>query len=197
MRSEDSVKAAERILDRFVEGLFRLMVEHHQKSVAEVELTLPQAEALKLLHDQPLSTSKLASSLGISAPAVSQLTDRLLRKHVIERRASNTDRRSVMVALTVRGTRIIEDFRRRRYQAFDEVFSRLTETDRAEVGKALARLVSALETPPPEHVISKKKRRAVEQPEARTAIKPANTSNEVGAIQINAIPRKRMKIEWD
>ena len=197
MRSEDSVKAAERILDRFVEGLFRLMVEHHQKSVAEVELTLPQAEALKLLHDQPLSTSKLASSLGISAPAVSQLTDRLLRKHVIERRASNTDRRSVMVALTVRGTRIIEDFRRRRYQAFDDVFSRLTETDRAEVGKALARLVSALETPPPEHVISKKKRRAAEQPAARTAIKPANTSNEVGAIQVNAIPRKRMKIEWD
>jgi len=197
MRSEDSVKAAERILDRFVEGLFRLMVEHHQKSVAEVELTLPQAEALKLLHDQPLSTSKLASSLGISAPAVSQLTDRLLRKHVIERRASNTDRRSVMVALTVRGTRIIEDFRRRRYQAFDDVFSRLTETDRDEVCKALARLVSALETPPPEHVISKKKRRAAEQPAARTAIKPANTSNEVGAIQVNAIPRKRMKIEWD
>src|SRR5215831_13769343 len=118
---------AEAILDRFVEGLFRMMLEHHQRHLVEMELTLSQAQALRLLREAPLATSKLAASIGISAPAVSQLTDRLAKKQLIERRAIDTDRRSVIVALTEKGRRAVDGFRARRSEVFGEALSRLSD----------------------------------------------------------------------
>lgn len=190
---------AEAILDRFVEGLFRLMLEHHKRNVAEMELTLPQAQALKLLHSTPLSTSGLAVALGISAPAVSQLTDRLVRKHLIERRAAESDRRSVMVGLTKRGTQVLEDFRQRRNEVFGEALSRLSDLDRREILEALAKIATVLEVDEPRQ---EGRSRKIEKPrrrgsESRTAIQPAKTSNEIGLAQVSLPPRRRMKIEWD
>src|SRR5213593_499352 len=94
------IEAAADILDGFVEGLFRMMLDHHQSQIMEMDLTLVQAQALKLLRAAPIPTSKLAAALGISAPAVTQLTDRLSRKKLIERQAVKNDRRAVMVAVT-------------------------------------------------------------------------------------------------
>ncbi len=190
---------AESALDRFVEGLFRLMLEHHQRNATEMELTLPQAQALRLLHGAPLSTSRLAGMLGISAPAVSQLTDRLVRKRLIERRAVETDRRSVMVGLTRKGAQVIEDIRRRRNQAFAEALSKLTDPDRAEVTATLAKLAAVLEpaesAPQVGQLTGGQPLRR--EPMRRTAVEPAGTSNEIGLAQVRLPPRTRMKIEWD
>ena len=190
---------AEAILDRFVEGLFRLMLEHHQRNIAEMEVTLPQAQALKLLHGAPLSTSRLAEALGISAPAVSQLTDRLVRKQLIERRTVETDRRSVMVGLTKRGMQIIEDFRQRRNQVFGEALSRVSDRDRIEIIEALAKIATSLEggeSDAPARPLKTElpRRRRVER---RTAVPAARTSNEIELAQASPSPRRRMKIEWD
>ena len=54
----------EQVLDDFIEGLFRLMLEHHQAQVLEMDLTVVQAQALKLLRTAPLPASKLAAALG-------------------------------------------------------------------------------------------------------------------------------------
>jgi DNA-binding MarR family transcriptional regulator len=52
---------AEAILDRFVETMFRLMMDHHQKHVVELDLTMPQAQALRMLRRGPLCTGELAN----------------------------------------------------------------------------------------------------------------------------------------
>lgn len=189
---------AEAVLDRLVEGLFRLMLEHHQRNVAEMELTLPQAQALKLLYRAPLSTSRLAAVLGISAPAVSQLTDRLARKQLIERHTVETDRRSVVVSLTRKGTQVIEGFRQRRNEIFSEALRRLSEPDSLEVIQALGKIVYVLEEHEPDRLALP---RVAEQPrrrgsERRTAIQPASTSNVLGLDRSSPL-RRRMKIEWD
>jgi putative acetyltransferase len=106
------------VLDDFIEGLFRLMLDHHQAQVGEMDLTLVQAQALKLLDAAPLSTGNLASALGISAPAVTQLTDRLGRKNLIERRTVKTDRRAVIVALTEKGGKVVDGLRKHRNEVF-------------------------------------------------------------------------------
>lgn len=188
----------EQILDRLVEGLFRLMLEHHQKNVAEMELTLSQAQAIKVLQRAPLSTSRLATVLGISAPAVSQLTDRLVRKQLIERRAAETDRRSVVVGLTEKGARVIEDFRQRRNEIFGNAIRRLNDPDRTEVIRALEKIVYLLEGREAEPLASQpaaeqSRRRAVER---RTAVEPASTSNVIELDQSSPL-RRRMRIEWD
>ena len=124
------MESLEAVLDDFVEGLFRLMLDHHQGQVGEADLTAVQARALKLLRAAPLPASKLAAALGISAPAMTQLTDRLGRKNLIERRNVKSDRRAVMVALTEQGGHLIDGFRRRRNQVFADTLSRLGEDER-------------------------------------------------------------------
>src|ERR1700754_4765881 len=101
----------EAVLDRFADLMFRLMLEHQQRQAVEMEMTLPQAQALRLLLGGPRSTGDLAAALRISAPAVTQLTNRLTRKQLIERQAADGDRRSVLITLSERGRQAVESFR--------------------------------------------------------------------------------------
>lgn len=187
--------AAEVILDRFIEGLFRLMLDHHRAHVVELDLTLVQAQALKLLRDAPLSTSKLAAALGISAPAVTQLTDRLERKHLIERQAAKTDRRAVIVAVTEKGGRVIDGFRKRRSEVFAATLSRLSEEDRTDVIDALSRVAATLQGHEPvgRGEVSAAPR---DRSERRTALEAPEASKELGQAPVS-LPTRRMRIEWD
>ena len=188
------------VLDRFVDGWFMLILDQHQKHIVESDLTMSQAQALRLLASAPLSTGTLAGKLGISAPAVSQSTDRLIRKELIERRAAERDRRSVTVELSVTGRRLVDGFRRRRNEVFEHALLNLSDADRDEVIGALAKMADVLSlsgapqmTRPKVDTVKKAVLRRPVQP-LPTAEAPA-TSNEVELNRIS--PRKRMKIEWD
>lgn len=192
------MEAAEVILDRFIEGLFRLMLDHHQAHVVEMDLTLVQAQALKLLRAAPLPTSKLAAALGISAPAVTQLTDRLGRKQLIERQAVETDRRTVIVAVTEKGGRVIDGFRKRRSEVFAATLSRLSEKDRMEVINALSKVAAVLQGNEPVRRgdLSKRPEFRAERSDRRTAAEAPEASKEVGHAPVS-LPTRRMRIEWD
>jgi MarR family multiple gene transcriptional regulator MgrA len=183
------------IVDRFVEGLFLLILSHHQEQLSEMDLTMPQAQALRLLYGAPLSTGTLAATLGISAPAVSQLTDRLIRKQLIERRTAEADRRSVNVELTTKGTRLVDAFRRRRADVFAQALLKLNEPDRNEVIDALEKIARVLQPPATEAEQKVVGGRLVERPAAQTPVQRQPTSNESGRTVVS--PRKRMRIEWD
>lgn len=188
------------ILDRFIEGMFRLMLEHHRTHVLELELTVVQVHALSSLAEAPSPATRLAGSLGISGPAMTQLTDRLVRKRLIERRNLDRDRRAVMIALTEQGNRVVDRFRKRRGEVFAEALSRLSAPDQAEVMDALSKLVIALERPNVGRAVPQpatvrpalpKKRTAVEQPEA--------SKKETGQTTVSPPVKRprRMRIEWD
>ncbi|HEX5736086.1 MAG TPA: MarR family transcriptional regulator [Blastocatellia bacterium] len=136
---------AEAVFDRFMEIMFKLMLDHHRRQADELDLTMPQAQALKILRLGPLCTGDLAVRLRISAPAVTQLTDRLTRKQLIERRAVDGDRRSVLVALTGRGRRAVDRFRERRNTIFGGAMAELDNEDQTSVTLALSKMVAALE----------------------------------------------------
>lgn len=186
------------VLDRFVEGLFRLMLDHHQTQVVEVDLTMVQAQALRLLRSTPLPASKLASALGISAPAVSQLTDRLGRKQLIERQTLDGDRRAVMVAVTGKGERVIDGFRKRRNEIFAETLSRLSDQDRTEVVAALKKVAAVLQgaaTAGPEDLGAPSSFRSYRL-DRQTANESAEASKDVERGPVNP-PKRRIRIEWD
>src|ERR1700746_1327799 len=104
----ERITEADQVLDHFIEGVFRLMLSHHRAHVLEVELTGVQAHALASLAEAPLLATRLAGLLGISGPAMTQLTDRLTRKQLIERQSVDADRRAVMIALTPEGGRLVK-----------------------------------------------------------------------------------------
>jgi DNA-binding MarR family transcriptional regulator len=189
--SAGRIEEAEAALEGFVEGLFRLMLDHHKAQVVEMDLTPVQAQALKLIREGPLATSKLAAALGISAPAVTQLTDRLGRKKLIERHAVEADRRAVMVAVTEQGGQLVDRFRQGRVQVFAEALSRLDEDDRIEVMAALSKIASVLGGP-----LVKARTGVPAESERRTPDRQPDASNDVGQRPVN-LPTKRMRIEWD
>ena len=102
------------ILKNFAEHMSRLMIDQHQRQIADLDLTLPQVQVLRVLQCGPCLTGQLAAELRISAPAITQLTDRLLRKGLIKRHATTDDRRCVMISLSTKGERLINQFCQRR-----------------------------------------------------------------------------------
>ena len=132
-------------MNGFAETMSRLLIEHQQRELAGLDLTLLQAQVLRVLRRGALPTGQLAAELRISAPAITQLTDRLIRKGLIERRAAANDRRSVLIALSAKGRQLVDQFRRRRSDIFNDAIAGLSEAEQAQVVEALEKVVAALE----------------------------------------------------
>lgn len=135
----------EEVLNSFAEVMSALMIDQYQKHVAELDLTLTQAQALRILRRGAVQTGQLACELKISAPAITQLTDRLIRKGLIERRAVEADRRCVIVALSDRGRQLVDQFRHRRREIFTRALEHLSQEEQAQIIEALGKVVGALE----------------------------------------------------
>ncbi|CAN5447732.1 MarR family transcriptional regulator [soil metagenome] len=136
---------AETVLNSFAEFMSKLMIDQYQQHLAELALTLPQAQVLRILKGSSRLTGQLAEELRISAPAMTQLTDRLLRKGLIERRAATNDRRCVIVALSQRGERLVDQFCERRREIFSSALALLSDVEQEQVGEALGMMIKALE----------------------------------------------------
>lgn len=136
----------EGILNSFTEIMSGLMIDQYQKQITELELTLPQAQVLRVLRRGPMQTGQLATEMRISAPAITQLTDRLIRKGLIERSAAADDRRCVIVGLSNDGRTLVDQFNRRRQEIFDEALAELSETERKQAVEVLGKVVKALKT---------------------------------------------------
>lgn len=136
----------ENVLNSFAEVMTKLMIDQHQQQITALDLTLLQGQVLRVLRRGSLPTGKLASELQISASAVTQLTDRLIRKGLIERQAAAGDRRSVLVGLSAKGERLVDGFRKRRALFFREVLEELSETEHSHVIKAMKMVNKGLES---------------------------------------------------
>jgi DNA-binding MarR family transcriptional regulator len=136
----------EEVLNGFAEVMSKLMIDHHQEQIAALDLTLLQWQVLRVLRGGPIPTGKLAFELQISASAVTQLTDRLIRKELIERQTATGDRRCVVVGLSPKGKRLIDDVRKRRTGLFGEALSQLGESEHAQVIQAMKLVIKTLES---------------------------------------------------
>lgn len=136
---------AEEVLNSFAEVMSKLLIEQYQQHLASLDLTLLQAQVLRVLRRGPVLTGQLAAELRITAPAITQLTDRLIRKGLIERQAAVDDRRCVMVTLSAKGRRLVDQFRRRRGDIFTGALAYLSDDEQAQVVEGLSKVIEALE----------------------------------------------------
>lgn len=136
----------EEILNRFAEAMSMILLDLHQQHLAKIDLTLPQAQALRVLwREGAVPVGRLAAELRISAPAITQLSSRMIRKGLIERQTVAGDRRTVLVALSAKGRRLVDGFRKRRRDIFTEALAQMDEAERTEVVASLEKVITALE----------------------------------------------------
>ena len=78
------------------------------KFAREVGMTVADLTALIVTSDVTITTPKvLASELGLTSSAVTTMVDRLCDSGYVSRAPSETDRRSILVSLTPKGTDVI------------------------------------------------------------------------------------------
>ncbi len=112
----------------------------------ERDLTTQQLRLLLCLRSNDgASLGELASALGVSAPTMSGLVDRLVRQGLIRRSDDETDRRVVRHHLTPEGQALVGEVARTGRAWIERVLGRLTPEEVDAVERGLALFVEAAE----------------------------------------------------
>ncbi|MEW5889091.1 MAG: MarR family transcriptional regulator [Pseudomonadota bacterium] len=114
--------------------------------VRELGLTLPQFDIIATLGNTPGMTFKeLGEKTLITKGTLTGVVDRLEEKGLVQRVASETDRRSVIVRLTAAGERTFRDAFPAHAAYLKTAFDRLTPNQLAQTVQVLGRLRAAFE----------------------------------------------------
>src|SRR6516164_7622835 len=106
-----------------------------------LELRPVEYTMLVLVHENPGSTAaRLARALAVSAPNITMWLDKLQRRGLMRREASETDRRSQHLYLTDKGRKLAEEATRRVIEAEHHAFSHLSNGERAILVELLRKL---------------------------------------------------------
>jgi DNA-binding MarR family transcriptional regulator len=108
-------------------------------------LTVPQYHVLEPLLDGPAKAGAIAAKASIAAPTATRMLDLLAKQGLVERHASEEDRRCVLVALTEDGRRSVTEKRQEVQAMRRKLAGLLDETERAQATRLLLRLADALE----------------------------------------------------
>jgi len=141
-------------VNRYVDELSMLIPEfiskirvHEAERLNSYGITPSQYFTLFLLQDEgPCMLKNLGEKLNIAMPTVSGIVLRLDRDGMVEKTASSNDRRVVLVGITRKGQRLLEDIRRNR---MEQLSKRLQEFPPEEIEiffKVLQRIVGLLES---------------------------------------------------
>jgi len=134
----------ERLTSLFSRVMMRAMTLPSLAEANGREISLPQLQCLRYLHQQgELKMGEISEGLAISDPAASKLVDRLEKKGLVKRRPCATDRRASRVALTEEGFRLIEGFRERRSARLEAVLARMEPADRRALITGIERFIEA------------------------------------------------------
>ncbi|WP_407570308.1 MarR family winged helix-turn-helix transcriptional regulator [Deinococcus altitudinis] len=98
-----------------------------QGQLQDDDLSFSQMSALHQLRAYaPMSVGGLAERTGLSLPAASHLTDRLVVRGYAQRRENPEDRRAKLLDLSERGQQILEEMDRRFSDTYRAAFSRVS-----------------------------------------------------------------------
>lgn len=132
------------------ERVGRFMAEMHRYDggrtgplLHAARLTTPQLAVLELVRE-PKTISAVATHLGLSRPATSQLVDKLVRKQLIVRTQSRGDRRERNAVLSAKGRSLLDRVAAARAARLDAAVAILPRELAARLGAVLADVVDAL-----------------------------------------------------
>lgn len=119
----------------------------YAKTAAAHDLTPQQAQLLCIVGDQPRAMSELVQMFRLDKSSVSGLVDRVEQRGLVTKRASDTDGRAVVVALTSEGARRGRAFRAETERQLSDVLSNIDPPQRSTLGTLLGELIRAESVP--------------------------------------------------
>lgn len=105
-------------------------------------VTVAEWAVMRTLYDRkPMAPSTVADEMGMTRGAVTKLADRLIRKGLLQRTASATDRRAQTLSLTDAGGALVPDLARLADRNDADCFAVLDTDERAELERLLRAMV--------------------------------------------------------
>lgn len=136
-----SEQLREQAIDRFWETVPPLwnFVRSHIRVTAtsHFDITVEQFHVLRYVRRGPNSMSELATAKNISRPAVSQAVDVLVKKGLLTRIQSTTDRRFVELKLTDEGNALLDTVFKETRGWMKERMSKLSTSELETVAAAM------------------------------------------------------------
>jgi DNA-binding MarR family transcriptional regulator len=112
---------------------------------ADADVTVAQFRVLATIaRHGPVGVATLAKLVGVAPSTATRMCDRLVRAHLLERNASELDRRVVAVSLTPRGAQLVKRVTAWRRRALNRAFASIDPDRQAAVAEALAECAAAL-----------------------------------------------------
>ncbi|MDH5506454.1 MAG: MarR family transcriptional regulator [Anaerolineae bacterium] len=130
------------LLQRLIEIHMRHSMRRIFRHLKEHGLSKSQMSTLLLLHNKgACGVSDISEYLGITAPASSQLLNRLVEDNLIERLEDPVDRRVKRIVLTDHGHGIIQESFCVHQTMLTHLTDKLSKSEQALVNKALTLLL--------------------------------------------------------
>lgn len=108
-------------------------------------LTAPRLSALSVIaFAGPLSLAELAAAEQVKPPTMSRIVDALVADGLVTRDIPAEDRRSVRIAATEKGVRLMEEGRQRRVQALARRLDNLPDSELRALGRGAEIIERAL-----------------------------------------------------
>lgn len=110
------------------------------ESLASVEppVTMPQFRVLVLAAEAPRNLTAIAEDLDVHPSNATRLCDRLVKAGLMHRERATEDRRHVVLTLTPRGRRLVEQAMGHRRDHVARAMSRMSEEQRASLASAMS-----------------------------------------------------------
>ena len=127
-------------------GASRVLVAVAARSLAGLveDVTLAQYRVLiELAARGPQRVADLARLLEVERSTATRMCDRLVRKHLVHRRRTRSDRREVRVGLTPAGRELVEAVSDRRRREITRIVRRMPRPHRQAVLSALREFATA------------------------------------------------------
>ena len=120
-----------------------LIQRRYAQICAEHDLTSTQATLLCAIKDEPRRMSYLASALGMTKNALSQLVDRIERRDLVSRVTSEQDRRVIMLGVTPAGKVLAEAVYAETTKRLPDIAENLDDETRREFERVATAVVDA------------------------------------------------------
>jgi DNA-binding MarR family transcriptional regulator len=135
-----------------LEQLSDLLIEFYEKLssweqavVRDTPITLPQMHTLEILGQQPLLRMKeLAAKMGVTTGTLTVGVDRLEKQGLVTRIPHESDRRSILVALTEAGRELYLEHHAHHLHLTREIQAALTPEETEQLASILTKLARAL-----------------------------------------------------
>jgi DNA-binding MarR family transcriptional regulator len=131
--------------DRMIKLIPKLKIElgcYENSTLTRRDITTTQLLVLECLSTSGhCKMHDLVTALKVKFSAVTAIIDRLVKTGFVSREHGQEDRRTVLVALTSKGKKVLEEVYQQRRKAFMHVFSRISAQERKDYLMILEKLV--------------------------------------------------------